>query len=302
MKGPLAAAALDYAERGIPVFPCHWPRATANGLVCSCGDRACSRPAKHPLTPHGFHDATSRPDVIERWVARVPDANLAIPTGAAFDVLDVDGPTGRSAIRALAARHGLDLTAAPVVRTGSGWHVLFAPTGESSRVGILPGVDWRGAGGYVIAPPSRHITGHVYSWTRPLSIDLHRLPTAPVALRDLLSRPSREPEPPPTDLRRGDRYGRAALNAELARLRAAEPGTERGRNWTLNRAAFRCYQLAAAGLLDEADVTAAFTAAARDVGLGHAEIARTLRSARAAGLIHPREIARQARRRGGTER
>jgi Bifunctional DNA primase/polymerase, N-terminal len=281
-------AALDYACRGVPVFPCHQPLISdrrGSALVCSCGDRDCSRPAKHPLTRHGFKNATTRTEIIAGWWRRWPQANIAIPTGVVFDVLDLDGPQGVAAIRALVNEHRLEFSG-PVVRTGSGgWHYLLAPTGQSSRVRLLEGVDWRGAGGYVIAPPSRHITGRCYQWARPL--DLDALPQTPAPLRDLLMRrgPERTVTPACPPMVAGEVYGRAALDGELNRLRNAAPHT---RNITLNRTAFRCFQLAAAGLLDPDQVTAEFTSAARQIGLGDQEIGRTLRSACTGGQTHPR--------------
>src|SRR5690606_31535964 len=53
---PLAAA-LAYAARGWPVLPLH----TATATGCSCRDRACGSPAKHPRTMHGLRDATTDP-------------------------------------------------------------------------------------------------------------------------------------------------------------------------------------------------------------------------------------------------
>jgi Bifunctional DNA primase/polymerase, N-terminal len=69
------------------------------------------------------------------------------------------------------------------VRTGSGWHLYLASTGAGNRAGLLDHVGWRGRGGYVVAPPSRHANGTRYWWLRPLTSDL---PDIPGQLRDLL--------------------------------------------------------------------------------------------------------------------
>jgi hypothetical protein len=284
MTQSMMLAALDYAERGIPVFPCHWPVASrGDGGSCSCGQLDCSRPGKHPLTRRGHKDASTRADVIKGWWRRWPDANIAIPTGVRFDVLDIDGSAGEESLRQFAREHGFSLDSA-IVRTGSGWHCLFSPTGSGSRVGLLDHVDYRGTGGYVITPPSLHASGCHYRWLRPL--DLDGLPDTPKALRELLARPepTRSVVATPV-LGAGQRYGQRALAGELERLADAPVGL---RNHTLNRAAFRCYQLAASGALDADDVTARFTAVAREVGLGEDEIRRTLHSARTGGLAHPR--------------
>ncbi|MGH9187567.1 MAG: bifunctional DNA primase/polymerase, partial [Acidimicrobiales bacterium] len=70
-------AALCYAQRGWPVFPCHGPR----GKRRECGRPDCASPGKHPLTRRGLHDATTRRDIVDRWWARWPAANVAIRTG-----------------------------------------------------------------------------------------------------------------------------------------------------------------------------------------------------------------------------
>ena len=281
-------AALGYAHRGLPVFPCHHPISDRHGgaLVCSCGNRGCSRPGKHPLTRHGLHDATTDSQVIRGWWRRWPDASIAVSTGVAFDVLDLDSPAGVEAIRKLVAGHGLSLSG-PVVRTGSGgWHYLLAPIGEGNRVGLLEGVDWRGMGGYVIAPPSRHISATRYRWVRGL--DDTALPATPQPLRDLLARPGPARHPAPVrPVAVGDGYGRAALAAELDLFGQAPVGQ---RNYWLNRRVFRCYQLAADGLLDPDQVTARFSDTAHAIGLGEPETRRTLASARRAGLANPRTM------------
>ena len=77
------------------------------------------------------------------------------------------------------------------------------------------------------------------------------------------------------------------LADELAALGQATPGQ---RNRTLNRTAFKVYRYVAGGVLDEQDVTLAFTTAALAIGLDRAEIGRTLASARTAGLANPRTV------------
>jgi Bifunctional DNA primase/polymerase, N-terminal len=172
---------------------------------------------------------------------------------------------------------------------GGGWHVWFRPTGLGNRPPRgLAHVDWRGRGGCVLAPPSRHISGRPYRWLRGL--DQAPLPEVPAALRARL-----DPDPPTTTRlgapagpnTPGHPYGRTVLAAELAALHRAIPGH---RNHTLNRTAFKVYRYVAGGLLDDQEVTAAFTQAALAIGLDPAEVGRTLASARAAGLANPRTL------------
>jgi hypothetical protein len=140
----------------------------------------------------------------------------------------------------------------------------------------------------VLAPLSRHISGHNYRWL--VGLDQAPLVEVPVALRLLLdpdpptrARPARTAGP---DLA-GHPYGRRVLAAELAVLGRATPGR---RNRTLNCCAFKVYRYVAGGVLDDRDVTLAFTTVARAIGLSAAETARTLASARTAGLANPRTI------------
>jgi hypothetical protein len=288
----LLDAALGYAAQGIPVYPVYWPRPTASGagLACSCPrGPACDRPAKHPLVRHGVKDATIDPDRIGRWWRRWPHANLGLATGICFDALDIDGPAGLAALGELREAVHLRLAGPLVATGGGGWHVWFTPTGLGNRPPHgLAHVDWRGKGGCVLAPPSRHISGGTYRWL--VSLDQAPLPEVPAALRPLL-----DPDPPTTARPArtagpnlaGHPYGRRVLAAELAALGRATPGH---RNRTLNRTAFKVYRYVAGGVLDEQDVTLAFTTAARVIGLSAAETARTLASARTAGLANPRTV------------
>jgi Bifunctional DNA primase/polymerase, N-terminal len=250
---------------------------------------ACDRPAKHPLVRHGVKEATTDPDRIGRWWRRWPKANLGLATGIIFDALDVDGPAGLAALQQLAGAVNLRFPG-PVVRTGGGgWHYWFRPTGLGNRPPRgLAHVDWRGIGGCVLAPPNRHVSGGTYRWVRPFN--QAPLPEVPAALRALL-----EPAQPAPDgaaasaraVQLGHPYGRRVLADELARLRRAAKGQ---RNRVLNETAFKVFRYVGGGVLDDQEVTAAFTQTALAIGLGAAEIRRTLASARAGGLANPRGL------------
>jgi hypothetical protein len=288
----LLDAALGYAARGIPVYPARWPHRIPGGagLACSCPrGPECDRPAKHPLLRHGVKEATTDPDRIGRWWRRWPQANVGLATGICFDVLDIDGPVGLAALSELQKAAGLRLPGPLVATGGGGWHHWFRPTGLGNRPPRgLAHMDWRGKGGCVLAPPSRHISGGTYQWVRDL--DQAPLPEVPAALYARL-----DPDPPtPTRPGRtvgpdmaGHPYGRRVLADELAALGRATPGH---RNHTLNRCAFKVYRYVAGGVLDDQEVTLAFTTIALATGLSAAEIGRTLASARTAGLVNPRTV------------
>jgi len=166
--GALRAAALEYARRGIPVVPLHYPverqhKDQPPTVGCSCRAPDCQRIGKHPigaLTPHGVKDATTDSAVIAYWWQRYPQANIGLATGARFDVLDVDGRRGAAWLRRYAAEHGIRL-AGPLAQSGSGgWHYYFAATGRAcpplrdpASGEAIAQVDWRGNGGVIVAPP-----------------------------------------------------------------------------------------------------------------------------------------------------
>lgn len=148
--------ALWYAETlEVPVFP-----VKARG--------------KTPLTQHGGKDATDDPDQVGQWWTRWPDANIGIATGEGavpLLVLDVDvghdsGYDGLQTLNELEAEHG-KLPETWVCRTGGGGlHYYFkcADPGITVGANVLPGLDFRGRGGYVVAPPSIHKSGKHYEW------------------------------------------------------------------------------------------------------------------------------------------
>jgi hypothetical protein len=233
---------------------------------------------------------------VHGWWQRWPVANIGLATGRRFDVLDVDGPTGLVELRAL-VEAGAVPGGGPLARTGGGgWHVLLAPTGAGNRVGLRPGLDWRGRGGLIVAPPSRHASGARYRWVRPLTATL---PQAPERLRQLLTPPrtQRATLPPARRPPGGDgghsraaRYAQAALWREAAQVRTAPPGSCNDR---LNRAAFSLGQLASTGLLDPDEIRAVLLAAALAApATGHPDRQRkataTITSGLRAGAATPR--------------
>jgi len=305
----LRDAALGYASRGIPVLPLHYPlphrndlqpvggnRQPAVGSGCSCRDSGCGQVAKHPLgslVPHGVKDATCNRARVLAWWTRHPQANIGLATGHRFDVLDVDGPTGAQAIRELVATRGLH-SSGPLVRTGGGgWHYYLAPTGLGNACPAgLAHVDWRGRGGYVVAPPSRHASGHPYQWAP--GCDLDTSPgQVPAVLLERLQPHYRQRPPGPVRLPAvaddaGGRYVRVALAEELARVATAPVGRRNRQLWESTR---NLYNLVATGTLDHREVHQGLLDAAERCGLLAEEprqTRRTLASGREVGLAHPR--------------
>lgn len=157
LNGPAAMldAALWYASQDVAVFPC--------------------RPGgKAPLTSHGFKDATTDLEQVRAWWTTTPDANIGLPTGLRFDVFDVDGPEGTIALGEVRDSGGLPEVLA-WVKTPRGFHYYVAPSGHGNTTSLLPKVDHRGAGGYVVAPPSRTADG-AYRWVRGHELNTATLP------------------------------------------------------------------------------------------------------------------------------
>ncbi|HEX6985320.1 MAG TPA: bifunctional DNA primase/polymerase, partial [Planctomycetaceae bacterium] len=163
---PLLVGALAYARVGLRVVPCHAPCETG----CTCRRKGrCGSAGKHPRLRSDW-PAKAMADVrqIRLWWKRWPAANVGIATGreSGLVVLDFDLRSGGLAShdRLLRDFPGLDETV--TVRTGGGGlHLWFAHPGVhvGNRVGgtnaRFRGVDVRGDGGLVIAPPSRHRAG-----------------------------------------------------------------------------------------------------------------------------------------------
>jgi putative DNA primase/helicase len=262
------AAALDYAARGWRVFPC--------------------KPAgKLPLTKNGFKDATADAGAIATWWHANANANVAIATGAGLVVLDVDGDDGRASLLALEELHGALPQTLRAATGGNGEHLFFVvPAGveiRNSASKLGKGLDVRGDGGYVIAAPSVHESGRLYTWT-------HEDDPAPLPswlLERLVKKPaSSAPRPAPIAWS-GEisKYAQAALEGEVEEVLRAPEGT---RNPTLNTAAFKLGQLIAGGELGEQLVRDRLYDAARSVGLDERETLKTIDSGIAAGAKQPR--------------
>lgn len=161
-------AALAYAKKGTPVFP-------------------CKPGGKKPLINDWPNKATTDPRKVNTWWDRWPEANIGIPTGRRSGLLVLD----EDRAGALSELPG-ELPATTTARTGSGGrHVLLAyPPCQEIRnsAGMLaPGLDVRGEGGYIIAAPSR--TESPYEW-----IERRSLADTPEWLLELLREPKQSPE------------------------------------------------------------------------------------------------------------
>jgi hypothetical protein len=165
--GEQVEAALDYAViYGWRVIPLH----SAENGGCSCREGSdCGSPGKHPRVSGWTERASTDPEEIAGWWRRWPEANVGVVTGAASGIvaLDVDPEHGGAATL---RRYGSLPETAQSLTGGGGWHYLFRhPDGEvpNSAGELGPGLDIRGDGGFVVAPPSVHASGRMYRWIHP---------------------------------------------------------------------------------------------------------------------------------------
>jgi len=181
--------ALSYAARGWRVFPIY--EILPDG-TCACGEN-CDSPGKHPRTTQGFKVATTDEKSIRNWWEKHwPTANIGIATGNDLLVLDCDPHRGGDdSMRDLPA-----LPDTPRVSTGGGgFHAYMLGTGRNSSGLLGPGIDTRGDGGYVVAPPSTHISGREYAWDVDYHIDDIPLAQAPAWIAEKM-KPAATPVPP----------------------------------------------------------------------------------------------------------
>ena len=159
--------ALEYASKDLRVFPLH---SIDEAGACTCGKADCGSPGKHPRTKNGVKDATTDVEQIATWWAKWPDANVGIATGNGLLVLDVDTKhDGLETIEQMEETEGPMPETAMVLTGGGGRHYYFylppdKREGVKNAVGIGRGLDLRFDGGYVVAPPSRHVSGRTYEW------------------------------------------------------------------------------------------------------------------------------------------
>lgn len=152
------SAAITYAEAGLRVFPLK-PK------------------GKQPLPgTHGCTDGTTDKNIITSWWSKVPAANIGLCTGRTASgkylvVIDLDEDEGKD-------KHGItelqqyltdkSATFPPTLEavTGRNGRHLAYFTDEEIRntTDLLPGIDVRGEGGYIVAAPSVHPNGNVYRW------------------------------------------------------------------------------------------------------------------------------------------
>ena len=276
-KTPAVEHALQYAARGFPVFPCH--------------------PNKKPLTPKGFKDATLDPDTIRAWWKKHPEAMIGLPTGNVSGLyvidLDVDKATGKDIGLETFSELVSDTGAGIFATTPSGGvHIYYRMPGgdwRNTTKKLGPGIDTRGDGGYVIAPPSSNATG-AYEWADEPTILDEEFCEPPEDLLALLKALKSGPapkttKPKPASNGASSQWATEAFLQEAEKVAKAQEGQ---RNDTLNKAAFSLGQIVGGGSLDQLDVESVLLDAALLCGLSESEARQTIKSGLMSGKQSPR--------------
>ncbi len=169
----MAAAAAGYAAMGWPVcVGAHPPGRPHRGADarrgCSCDRMGCPAPGAHPMSPAWQVEATTDPATVWNcWLAR-PEANIILPTGRVFDVLDVPAAVGTAALRLMAEA---GVRPGPVALSAADRALFFVRTRgapadehewwschldcEPETVTEVTSLRWHCRNSYVLAPPSR---------------------------------------------------------------------------------------------------------------------------------------------------
>ena len=158
-QNKMLKCALYYAKSGLAVFPLK-PK------------------SKMPIYPGGFKIATTDPGTITEWWTKHPSANIGIATGAksgGIFVIDLDkdsdkGIDGYETMMDWERDNGELPDTANTITGRGGYHLLYKTNKTvKSRAGLYDGIDIRGDGGYIVAPPSIHNNGNEYQWEQTLA-------------------------------------------------------------------------------------------------------------------------------------
>lgn len=162
--------AISMTKMGMRVMPVHGLAWQKDAIGCTCGKPDCKSVGKHPIFPQWQKICENDIQTVEGWFRKYPYSNLGVITGEISNlvVLDIDPKNGGSgSFLDMEAKYG-DLPETPTVITGSGGkHYYFRHPGVklTNRTNFIGnGIDFRGDGGFVVAPHSKHASGNNYEW------------------------------------------------------------------------------------------------------------------------------------------
>ncbi|ACC98999.1 Bifunctional DNA primase/polymerase [Elusimicrobium minutum Pei191] len=155
-------------RRGFKVFPVWYPKEKK----CACFNASCNCPAKHPMFKGGHKIASSNISQIKNWTTSIKEScNWAVATGKPSNIVVVDIDFRKDGDKSIAP---YNLPSTYTVSTGNGFHYYFKLPMQyqylASKINLLQGVDFKANGGYVIIPPSIHISGAAYKMHNDITI------------------------------------------------------------------------------------------------------------------------------------
>jgi len=151
-----------YLEQGLPVFPVCVP--ISDGQCMHHGK--CTHPGKTPLVPWlDYQKRLPTLDEFTAWTKKYGETNIGLTTGAFSGIVVLDCDDNEATQYAVNLH---EMPPGPRVLTGKpgGTHFWMRHPGREVRnfVGKMPGVDFRGDGGYILVPTSKHVRGVNYRW------------------------------------------------------------------------------------------------------------------------------------------
>ncbi|ARF56979.1 bifunctional DNA primase/polymerase [Streptomyces gilvosporeus] len=187
----LIETAVRYAEeRHWDVFPGASLEHDGDTPRCSCDADACPAPGAHPTAPGWAGLASGSASAVRRMWSKQPRASILLPTGRAFEALEVPEMAG---CLALARMERMEVSLGPVTRTPHGRMLFLVLPGASAKVPeLVRNLGWvpaaldlicRGEGEYIAAPPTRMAPHGSVQWVRRPTATNRWLPDA----EDLIS-------------------------------------------------------------------------------------------------------------------
>lgn len=288
----LPSAALAYAALDIKVFRVR-PNKQPYGNCPRC-DKQSSLYVKHRpedcrcgvSTCHGFWAATTDLDLIRKWWAEEPDANIGAPCKLnGWAVVDIDPRNGGYAsLCKLEERVGVLPATTMQITGGDGLHMPYLSPGFDLPAQPFPGVDFK-HNGYILLAPSVHKSGRRYRWAGDGRFRMPAIPWPEALLPRKEKRqaaPVTRPRPShPFTAPAGERRpggGKLWTIADLVQ-HVMDSQPEGDRNNRLYFAACRAHELAEQNLLDLAEAERALLSAAEAVGLNYGDALNTFDSA-----------------------
>lgn len=143
--------------------------------ICTCGKEDCTSPGKHPFFKQNWKSvATNNIDKIKFWKNKYRNLNFAVLTGKKISngkylvVIDID-----------IEKHPLveSLSNTFHYTTGNGYHFWYLSDNpvSNSVSSIGKHIDVRGTNGYVVIPPSKHVSGKKYKFLND-NIEIKEIP------------------------------------------------------------------------------------------------------------------------------